>query len=130
LKDGARLVECVEDVIEELIPQMADRRRVLTSGAVQAIPGSVPASTADGVSDFHATGNLGIAARAQDSSVPEPESADVKAILQFLKGAAKLHIDSIIDQSGLTASTVLKLLLELELRGIVTQHPGKLFSLG
>jgi predicted Rossmann fold nucleotide-binding protein DprA/Smf involved in DNA uptake len=26
-------------------------------------------------------------------------------------------------------ATVLKLLLELELRGIVTQHPGKQFSL-
>jgi DNA processing protein len=50
-------------------------------------------------------------------------------ILQCLKGADKLHVDSIIEHSGLTAAAVLKLLLELELRGVVTQHPGKRFSL-
>ena len=41
----------------------------------------------------------------------------------------KLHVDSLIAASGLTTQAVLKLLLELELKGVVAQHPGKLFSL-
>jgi len=57
------------------------------------------------------------------------EPSDVTTILKCLKGADKLHVDSIIDGSGLTVATVLKLLLELELKGIVVQHPGKFFSL-
>jgi predicted Rossmann fold nucleotide-binding protein DprA/Smf involved in DNA uptake len=50
-------------------------------------------------------------------------------VLGQLKGSEKLHVDSIIEGTGLNAQTVLKLLLELELGGLVTQHPGKLFSL-
>ncbi len=106
LKDGARLVECVEDVMEELVPQL--------SGAVQSPPRGVRASAPEAN---------------QDGRLTESEPADVRTILQFLKSADKLHVDSIIEGSGLTAPMVLKLLLELELRGIVTQHPGKLFSL-
>jgi predicted Rossmann fold nucleotide-binding protein DprA/Smf involved in DNA uptake len=52
----------------------------------------------------------------------------VKTVLNYLKEADKLHVDSIIKGLGLNTQTVLKLLLELELRGFVTQHPGKLFS--
>ncbi len=55
--------------------------------------------------------------------------AEVKKVLSYLKNADKLHVDVLIEGSGLNAQTVLKLLLELELRGLVTQHPGKLFSL-
>jgi predicted Rossmann fold nucleotide-binding protein DprA/Smf involved in DNA uptake len=51
------------------------------------------------------------------------------AILNGLKDSERLHVDSIIESSGLNAQTVLRLLLELELEGRVTQHPGKLFSL-
>jgi predicted Rossmann fold nucleotide-binding protein DprA/Smf involved in DNA uptake len=67
--------------------------------------------------------------RKQDDEVTRAGSADVSTILQCLKSADRLHVDSIIEGSGLTVATVLKLLLELELKGVVTQHPGKLFSL-
>ena len=50
-------------------------------------------------------------------------------ILKYLTDTEKLHVDSIIESSGLNAQTVLRLLLELELEGRITQHPGKLFSL-
>jgi len=53
----------------------------------------------------------------------------VSTILNHLKESERLHVDSIIESSGLNAQTVLRLLLELELEGRVTQHPGKLFSL-
>ena len=124
LKEGARLVECVEDVIEELIPQLggqAPLATILSSSASEPLSSAAP-HTAQGAQPLRTTRN-------HEKGSAEAEPVDVKTILQCLKGADKLHVDSIISGSGLTAATVLKLLLELELRGIVTQHPGKLFSL-
>jgi predicted Rossmann fold nucleotide-binding protein DprA/Smf involved in DNA uptake len=51
-------------------------------------------------------------------------------VLSCLKDADPLHVDAIIETSGLNTQTVLNLLLELELKGTVVQHPGKLFTLG
>ncbi len=105
LKDGARLVDCVEDVIEELSPQLGQiaTRRTVAQG--------------DGAAHGERAANW-----------DESESNEVKMILGALKDAEKLHIDSIIETSGLNARIVLNLLTDLELRGLVTQHPGKLFS--
>jgi DNA processing protein len=107
LKEGARLVECVEDVIEELAPQFG-------------LSNSRSGKSAE---------NRTMQAPERDESAWESEAQEVKTILRYLKEADKLHVDSVIEGSGLNAQTVLKLLLELELRGLVTQHPGKLFSL-
>jgi DNA processing protein len=107
LKEGARLVECVEDVIEELMPQLGQiaTKRVAGEGK----------SAASGAK--------------MDEKALEAEPNEVKVVLNYLKNADKLHVDSVIEGSGLNAQTVLKLLLELELRGLVRQYPGKLFSL-
>lgn len=128
IKDGARLVECVEDVIEDLAPQLAgvaafkpDRTYVAppqppaTAGDHGALPRAAakPPSTAD-------------------QAVAEPngqESEQIEAILSCLTDAQRLHVDAVIESCQLSPQTVLKLLLELELRGAVVQHPGKLFSL-
>ena len=106
LKEGARLVDCVEDVLEELAPQLGE------VAASRLQPDTEPLS-GDAI--------------APDSDEPEPN--ETKNILSHLKGSEKLHVDSIIEGTGLNAQTVLKLLLELELGGLVAQHPGKLFSL-
>ena len=108
LKEGARLVECVEDVIEELAPQFAG-----------GSPKSALVESNDGAAG----------ADSPTHNASDRESTEVQTILYYLKNADKLHVDSIIEGSGLSAPTVLKLLLDLELRGLVTQHPGKLFTL-
>jgi DNA processing protein len=109
IREGARLVECVEDVIEELAPQFV-------------VDATRPAAV-DEKSTGRQPGDL-------DENLFESESTDAKMILSCLKDANRLHVDSIIEESGLSTQIVLKLLLDLELKGIVTQHPGKLFSLG
>ncbi len=106
LKDGAKLVECVEDVIEELAPQIAT---TLTLGKKPA----------------ESLKNPSIRAK----PILESASDEDKLILRQLKQDEKLHVDSLIEASGLTPQAVLRLLLELELKGVVAQHPGKLFSL-
>jgi DNA processing protein len=107
IKEGARLVDCVEDVLEDLAPQLlnidADGK---LAQEMKPKPAPPPASIE------------------KDS-----ESNDIKTLLSCLKDADKLHVDSIIESTGLKTQTVLNLLLELELKGNVIQHPGKLFAL-
>jgi DNA processing protein len=107
IRDGAKLVECVEDVIEEIAPQLGLPRRSERGKASETLKNSV---------------------------VNEPESfinasVEDKLILNQLKRDHKIHVDSLIEASGMTPQAVLRLLLELELKGAVAQHPGKLFSL-
>jgi predicted Rossmann fold nucleotide-binding protein DprA/Smf involved in DNA uptake len=49
--------------------------------------------------------------------------------LNCLIDVQKLHVDGVIETCQVPPQTVLSLLLELELRGLVVQHPGKLFTL-
>jgi DNA processing protein len=118
LKEGAKIVECVEDVIEELAPQMTSPRR--SADAVDRIPGAADASVS---SEAEPVGSV------MRLEPPQALTTEANAILHYLASEERLHVDSIIDASGLSAQTVLRFLLELELEGRVTQHPGKLFSL-
>ncbi len=127
LKEGAKLVECVEDVIEELAPQMVGRpsaaERRMPIAAVEPIP---PPPTSN---VYVSVGVAPLLAMPEDVKTPEVATDSTITILNNLKDSERLHVDSIIESSGLNAQTVLRLLLELELEGRVTQHPGKLFSL-
>jgi DNA processing protein len=105
LREGAKLVECCQDVVEELLPQLG----MLSGGRKSEQIGDISvASERPGV---------------------DQASDEDKLLLRQLKQSEKLHIDALIETSGLTTQVVLRLLLELELRGVVAQHPGKLFSL-
>jgi DNA processing protein len=106
IRDGAKLVECVEDVIEEIAPQIEFSRNEAKK----------PAKSLN---------NLETQAQSSIGSASEED----KVILRQLKQGEKLHVDSLIEASGLSPQAVLRLLLELELKGMVAQHPGKLFSL-
>jgi DNA processing protein len=106
IRDGAKLVECVEDVIEEIAPQM----RVASNESEK------PNKSLNNFDER-------LAASAIQASDED------KIILRQLKQSTRLHVDSLIEASGLTPQVVLRLLLELELKGLVAQHPGKLFSL-
>jgi DNA processing protein len=123
LKDGAKLVECVEDVIEELAPQMASR-----PVATRSVPNE-PAARAPKQEKSETRAEVPSIADSVEGVRTPDAATDATAILENLKESERLHVDSIIESSGLNAQTVLRLLLELELEGRVTQHPGKLFSL-
>ena len=124
LKEGARLVECVEDVIEELAPQLGqpfDFQKAGRAANTSPVPvvknGKARSET------------IAESARLPDAVESIEIIDDAKNLLNHLTLEDKLHVDSIIEVSGLNAQTVLRLLLELELTGRVAQHPGKLFSL-
>lgn len=91
IKQGAKLVENVNDIIEEL-----------------NIGLSIPAA--------------GPAEHPAMSVTPEE-----KILLDKLS-AYPIHIDNLVRQVSLSAGKVSGLLLELELKGLVAQSPGKLFA--
>jgi DNA processing protein len=99
IKQGAKLVETVEDILDELAPQfepsfrarMQDRRAALTR-PVQS-------------------GRL----------VLERDEAALYAALS----EEPVHIDELIVKTGLPAASVSGLLLSLELKGVIRQLPGR-----
>jgi len=40
----------------------------------------------------------------------------------------RIHIDDLISSTGLSSADILSALTNMELKGIVQQHPGKFFS--
>jgi DNA processing protein len=146
LTEGAVLVECVEDVIEDLAPQMAGGASVRAERAAAAVSEATPAvAVAASVTTrgrpmvqpelkAAAVGESfsrlrGINSGNLPAGVAEEGAKQLQSILSCLTDAQSLHIDAVIETCQLPPQTVLNLLLELELMGLVVQHPGKLFTL-
>jgi DNA processing protein len=97
IKDGAKLVEGVDDIIEEL----GSLKECLT-GAPEPAPAAAPAK------NRRADGPAG-------------------RVLGVLSDDEPTGIEDVIEKCGLEASEVSGLLLQLELKGLVKSLPGKTF---
>jgi DNA processing protein len=100
IKQGAKLVTCAEDVIEEL-------------------PTPVRAALLQAEQPEAEQRNLLVAASLNGSE---------KKIYELLSAEETRHIDDIVERSGLNSSEVLATLFDMEMKGIVRQLPGKQFS--
>ena len=100
IKQGAKLVTCAADVIEEL-------------------PTPVRAALVQAEQPESEQRNLLAAASLNTSE---------KKIYELLSVDEPRHIDDIVETSGLNSSEVLATLFDLEMKGIVRQLPGKQFS--
>ena len=115
IRDGARLVESVADVLQELAPlagQLAERLRgeLADAGPVR------PAQEAEAAA--LELGPMG----------PQLERDPEYRRLWSCLGFDPRPVDRLVEQSGLTARAVSAMLLMLELRGLVEAHPGGAFS--
>jgi DNA processing protein len=100
IKQGAKLVTCAEDVIEEL-------------------PTPVRAMLVQAEQPEAEQRNLLLAASLNNSE---------KKLYELLSAEETRHIDDIVERSGLNSSVVLATLFDLEMKGIIRQLPGKQFS--
>jgi DNA processing protein len=92
IRQGAKLVERVEDIVEEIAPQL------MTSA--------------------------GFAAQPRARTLPPHASEEARKVFALLV-ERPLHIDEVIQTSGLSSARVAEILLELELQGFLRQLPGK-----
>jgi DNA processing protein len=56
-------------------------------------------------------------------------TADEKIIINILQQQAQVHIDEVFIKSGLNSSAVASALLTLEMQGVVSSMPGKLYKI-
>ena len=112
IKQGAKLIENVEDILEEILPQAA-------------IPSALPQSPSRPLPP--------------DEKGPDPDPTDPvrqqkigglgdpERKLLLLIPHDPVGVDQLITASGMTAQEVLNCLLVLELGGFIRQLPGKMF---
>ncbi len=98
IKEGAKLVESVEDILEEIRPRLGNLRG----------PASPP--------------------EADKPPAPPEEPGDGERRLLHLLAAGPGELDWIVAETGWNAQRVLELLTGLEIAGRVVQLPGKRFA--
>lgn len=99
IQQGAKLVGRVEDIVEELLPQLD----------TAFVAGLSQPTTTPSVSD----------------NATSPELSENMMILYRLLEARQMHIDALVQDSGLHVSIVSGRLLEMELDGWVEQCTGQ-----
>ncbi len=105
IKDGAKLVQCGNDVLVELPRRMRERLAGIEWGddAVTGVP------------------------RAQATLESLLLSDSERRIYDLLSADVPAHVDQLLIASGLAASEMMSALLALEMKDRITQLPGKSF---
>ena len=130
LKEGAKLVTCGTDVLEEYVLRFPELTNNLNREYSSDHKKTVPVS---GESD--GTYNSGNVSAVSAASAPEDLrnqlqnlSADQLALIAAISPPAT-HVDDIVERSGLPVAKVLAQLTVLEIKGFVKREPGRNFSL-
>lgn len=122
IREGARLVETVDEIIEGITPmagELAQRLRTRLA-ADDTNPVDNRASDPKMNSGQRAEGNI----KLSGGEYSDPEYQQLWETIGF----DPKPVDRLVEQSGLTAREVSAMLLMLELRGEVESHPGGAFS--
>lgn len=112
IKQGAVLIENVEDILEEILPQAG----LSSSGSIEPL-----VSSGSDASESRA------GAAAQSAQVEIPGVGNRENRMLSLLSFRPMDIDTLIRSSGLAPQDVLNTLLTLELKGLIRQIPGKQF---
>jgi DNA processing protein len=125
IRQGAKLVECVEDVLEEIQPLIRPVQSASSEkqGAVSKeqsgrspVVSSPPFSRAC----------PGLRSGRGHGGVEKPAGPEEIILLRIVDKVPK-HIDEIAQEANMPVQHAAAILLELELRGLVSQLPGKYF---
>jgi len=113
IKEGAKLVENVDDILDEIRPQVA--------GEFEAAPAAdddLPAETPQGDNR-----------QSHGKSGPSPVLSAGEQLLVSKLSSQPRHVDELIAATGMAAAEILALLLQLELRGLIRRTAGNKYIL-
>ncbi|MBE9547369.1 MAG: DNA-processing protein DprA, partial [Proteobacteria bacterium] len=117
IREGAKLVENVHDILEEILPQI--------EGTGQKVKGeSSPGTPLVKKETFS---NPPLVKGGQGGFPGDLDDTQI-AVLELISGKPA-NVDTIIAGTGFKAGDVLNILLTLELEGHIEQLPGKMFKL-
>ncbi|HXZ67191.1 MAG TPA: DNA-processing protein DprA [Alphaproteobacteria bacterium] len=110
IKEGATLVETVDDILDNLPEQAAEPASPLFNRN-SPHPASTPARP-----------------RADPKPAQRPDSQSLANALFELLGPSPVSIDELVRQTGAAASDIQTALLDLEIDGLILRLPGQLVS--
>ena len=119
IQQGAKLVTSVEDILEELSAPLSGG---LAAGDAERGPQPTGANDGDSPS---ARGRLG--SRSGRTRCPEHLPAEEERVFSCMDAQEPVSMDAIIEASGFGIPEVSAALLQLELKHIIKQLPGKQF---
>lgn len=139
LKEGAKLVTCGGDVLEEYVSRYpgaidlgaADRSGERPVGENRTVDPTAKTGVPDGIGDQPKTAGK----RGPDSSDTQDFREQLAALtedqLRIITAidCSSTHVDDIVERSGLSVARVLAQLTVLEIKGYVRRETGRRFSL-
>jgi len=109
LKDGAKLVETVHDILDEILPQLENKHVAPT--ALQ---------------------HHGTTEEKQRTSLPEKDRSDLteeeSSLLALLRSSSR-EVDELITLSGISCKAIQPILMMLEIKGYIQKMPGMKYML-
>lgn len=128
INQGAKLICSAEEVLQELAPLLKEWRLNAPAAAVErrdrfeeqeeavSPPELFPVHTAP-------------SAQSQKKDVPQDLDPEQRDLLHVLQETGELHIDMLAEKLAWDAPRVSRTLLLLEMRGLVRQQPGMIYSI-
>ena len=115
IRQGAKLVECVEDVLEEIRPLIRPAQSSRSPSGKAHSGVEKPDSPAETISS--------------SPFIEESNSPEGRILLRIVDKVPK-HFHETAKEANMPVQHAAAILLELELRGLVSQLPGKYFISG
>jgi DNA processing protein len=139
IKQGATLIENIDDILDEILPQAGFARVVEKAAAPTAKEKKTPlpfeeVNQKENEKHEEAKEEKRKENQCDKEAMCPPVPAGVKttdeeATLLGCIAARQVDIDTLIRETGLSARSVQNVLLRLELKGLVAQLPGRQYSL-
>lgn len=131
IRDGATLVTSAADILDELQEKIEAMRAALQNGGIHKplsdAQTEMPQPDMDLLSRLGAEVASAPVAAETDKAATLSLTGDERTIYDTLQKESA-HIDSIVRTTGFPASKASRILLMLEMRGLVIRNPGMTFS--